>query len=183
MQIGCDLDGVAVQWHRAVYTYCVAFRNEKRTYDDFWRQYNLFPKEFWNITELLDLYEKCIPTKDVLDTLNYLDSQGHTIYYITHRSENCRRVTEKFVNKYFPQSMNLILTKDKDKYCRLFKIDIFVEDRVKNNAEFLKNLCLVLLMKQPWNEDERKGYTCIDRLSDIKKYLNIKKIQKEYIWN
>lgn len=84
MNIACDLDGCLYFWHRAVYTYCVTYRNETRSYFDFWRQYKSFPKEFWAITEQTDLYDKCIPTKDVLDTLNSLDSQGHTIYYITN---------------------------------------------------------------------------------------------------
>lgn len=78
--------------------------------------------------------------------------------------------------------MNLVITKEKDKYARLLKIDIFVEDR-EENARELKNLCLVLLMKQPWNEECREGFTCIDKLSDMKKYLDVNKIRKEYLWD
>jgi uncharacterized HAD superfamily protein len=181
LSIGLDLDGVLVNWHRAVYTYTVAFNNEKRTYEQFWREYRTMPKSFWEITEWPDLYEKCMPTQDVLDTLKYLDSEGHTLYYITHRTETCRRVTEKYVNKWFPQSMNLVLTKDKGKYVRLYKIDIFVEDR-ECNANELKNLCKVLFMKQPWNEGYRDGLTCISKLSDIKKYLSQEKLIREYEW-
>jgi uncharacterized HAD superfamily protein len=181
LSIGLDLDGCLYCWHRAVYTYCVAFRNEKQTYEDFWRNYRTYPDSFWDLTHSPDLYDKVMPTKDTLDTLQYLDSCGHSLYYITNRHSELERVTQKYVDKWFPQSMNLVLTKDKDKYARLFKIDIFVEDR-EVNAKSLKNLCLVLLMKQPWNEGYREGFECISKLSDIKNYLSIEKIKEVYNW-
>lgn len=170
MNLGFDLDGVCYPWHSQAYSYLKLYHGITKTYLEFWREYTKYEELLKYVVTLPDLYEKGIPSKEVLDTLNKLDSEGHTIYYITTRPEEVTRITENFLARYnFPQDFNLVITKDKDKYARLFKLDLFVDDRI-HVVEKLKTLCTVLLMNQPWNE-EVEGFTRIYNFKEILNYV------------
>jgi len=171
--IGIDLDGVLYRWHLAVYSYLKEQGRKLPEYSEFWAQFDkiLPEKEIDFLLELPLLYEKMFPEKGLVEYLWKLSNLGHTIYYITARHKEVETTTELYLERYyFPQVRNLIFSKDKDKYVRLLEIDIFVEDQYKY-AEKLRNLCKVILRRQPWNEMYEDEFEFIDKIQDLDKYL------------
>jgi uncharacterized HAD superfamily protein len=185
MIIGLDLDGVLYDWHRPVYNYLKTTKGIPESYEEFWHVFLKYEEDLKYIVTLSDLYDKTIPTKETIDTLNKIDKGGHTIHYITSRPESATLVTERYVNKWYPQSMNLTVTKNGDKpnYIRLYKLDFYVNDRMEENMK-LKDICKIILYKQPWNDTEnRKLFTCIDSLSEILPFLEYSKLKMGYSWD
>jgi uncharacterized HAD superfamily protein len=155
MNIAFDLDGVLYPWHRVIYNYIREnYKDFSATYTELWSNpYSFFTPEWWSyIASVPLMYQSAIPDKDIVDMLQKLDEEGHTIYYVTNREKELERVTRWFLETYnFPQAGNLIITKEKDHTVRTLEIDIFVEDK-PTNLEMLSPLCKTLGIEHPWNE-------------------------------
>jgi uncharacterized HAD superfamily protein len=159
MNIAFDLDGVLYDWHKAVELY---LRTTKKDWNvshrDLWeRPHEFLTEGEWDyIASLSPLYYTEFPNPKVLDYVKYLDSEGATIYYVTNRIPDLEYVTKKYLQDYgFPQSGNLVFTKDKGQVARIHEIDVFVEDK-PSNLEALSGLCRVIGIKQIWNEEKRE---------------------------
>ena len=185
MIIGFDLDGVLYDWHRPVYNYMWIYKGIKESYEEFWHNFLKYEEDLKYAVTLSDLYEKTMPSQETLTTLKKINEAGHTIHYISSRPDSAITVSEKYVNKWYPQSMNLTITKngEKQNYIRLYKLDIYVNDRIEENLK-LKDTCKIILFKQPWNDvEERNQFTCIDSISEVLPYLNYSKLQAGYTWD
>ena len=125
MNIAFDLDGVLYPWHKSVYDYLTRLPNSLtrgKNYHEFWEDpYTEITEKEWSYYASLPiLYTNMIPSKPMLDMLRKLDSEGHTLYYITNRIPDLARITEQYLNNYkFPQAENLILSEDKAKEVRI----------------------------------------------------------------
>lgn len=186
MKIAFDLDGVLYPWHEAVYSFLKEMNKIKNTetFYEFWYNYKKYldESEIKYLASLEHLYNRMVPNKTVINAVQKLSDKGHTIYYITKRPESCRFVTEKFIQKFFPQSNNVVIVSDnKAKEALLLEIDIFIEDQI-NSAEELYGICDVYIISRPWNIDYRRTLSergikvfdstieCINYI--IKKYKN-----------
>jgi uncharacterized HAD superfamily protein len=158
MNIAFDLDGVLYDWHTAVYNY---LKNTNKNFTASFRE--LWTAPYANITEkdweyfanLPTLYAVMIPKKTILAMLNTLNDAGHTLYYITNRTDDLERVTRKYLDDYkFPQAFNLIHTDDKGMVVRTLEIDVIVEDKTEN-LESLAGLCRTIGIERIWNEADR----------------------------
>lgn len=173
MNIAFDLDGVLYNWHRAIYSYLLEQGKSIPGYDELWQR---FDKIFTNeeicfLLSLPTLYEKMFPEKGLIKYLQSLSSNGHNIYYITSRRKELETTTELYLERHkFPQTRNLIFSADKDKYARLLEIDVFVEDQYKY-AEKLKNVCKVIMRRQPWNIQYENEFDYIDIIPELDAYL------------
>lgn len=159
MNIAFDLDGTLYPWHTAVYNYLRTYNGcPPPSYRDLWLDpHKYMSEEKWAyLASLPTLYSTMMPRKEILTLLRTLDEAGHTLYYITNRKPHLERVTRKYFEDYkFPQSSNLIITKDKEQEVRILEIDIIVEDRPEN-LEKLAGLCRTIGITQPWNEAKQE---------------------------
>jgi len=184
MIIGLDLDGVLYDWHRPVYNYMTIYKGVKESYEEFWHHYKDYEEDLKYLVTLVDLYDKTIPTKETLKTLSIINGGGHTIHYITSRPEDATLITERYVNRWYPQAMNLTVTRNGDKpnYIRLYKLDFYVNDRMEENLK-LKDVCKIILFRQPWNDTpDRELFTCISSIKEIIPFLSYSKLKTGYNW-
>jgi uncharacterized HAD superfamily protein len=173
MIIAFDIDGVLYKWQKAAYSYLKEQNRTVPEYAEFWKHADtiLSKEELDFLLDLPLLYEKMLPEKGLVEYLQQLSSNGHTIYYITSRHQVIENTTELYLERYnFPQRKNLIISSEKDKYARLLEIDIFVEDQYKY-ASKLKDVCKVILRRQPWNEQYKKEFDFIDTIPELDRYL------------
>ena len=158
MNIAFDLDGVLYPWHTAVYNHLKHTQKDfNLSFNELWTPpFSYYTEEQWKYTASIPLlYGNMIPKKEILDMLNYLDKEGHTLYYVTFRPEDVQRVTIKYLDDYkFPQSSNLIFEPDKGKAARMLEIDVFIEDK-SSNLEKLVSLCRTIGIAHPWNADKQ----------------------------
>jgi uncharacterized HAD superfamily protein len=171
--IAFDIDGVLYPWQKAVYSYLTEQNRKIPNYSEFWKNADtiLTKQELDFLLDLPMLYDKMFPEKGLVEYLQKLSDAGHTIYYITARHPVVEMTTELYLSRYkFPQTRNLIISSEKDKYARLLEIDVFVEDQYKY-AEKLKDVCKVVLRKQPWNEQYQEEFACIDTIPELDRYL------------
>jgi FMN phosphatase YigB (HAD superfamily) len=173
MILAFDLDGVLYNWHKAVYSYLTEQGKEIPSYNELWERFDKIftADEICFLLSLPMLYDKMFPEKGLIEYLQSLSEKGHTIYYITSRRKELEITTELYLERFkFPQTRNLIFSADKDKYARLLEIDIFVEDQYKY-TEKLKNVCKVIMRRQPWNIQYETEFDYIDVIPELDKYL------------
>lgn len=174
MNLGFDLDGVLYPWHSSVYRYFVEFKNYKDSYSEFWTNYWHIPSVQEDVVYLTTVplfCEDANPIEGGLQLLNYLDSLGHTLHYITNRPEEVVYATQHYLQKQkFPQYENLYIGKDKPIYARSVNLNLFVDDREKNIID-MTPVCLSLLMAQPWNKDYQDKYPTIYNISEVLKFV------------
>jgi len=160
MNIAFDMDGVLYPWHDAVYTYLrVEREDEIPEFNLLWKDpYKYVRKERWDFIATIPLlYSTILPKKEILAMLKKLDVENNTLYYVTSRDKDLERVTKKYLDDYsFPQSFNLMHTKDKERIIRNWEIDAIVEDQASNLEKF-SGLCKTIGIEHPWNE-EKRGY-------------------------
>jgi len=174
--IAFDLDGVLYNWHLAAHTYLRVYKGIKESFEEFWRN----PFELLSVDEIKyiatvpELYEKFIPSKDLLDMLHNL-SEEYTLYYLTNRPISVENLTSRWLKRYgFPQDDNLIFTTDKGKYIRLLEIDLIAEDGGHDGkvAISLKGLTDVILIRRPWNEKVWNQFITINSVLELPKLID-----------
>jgi uncharacterized HAD superfamily protein len=176
IKISFDLDGVLYPFHDIVYDYVRRIYGEGTDLDpySFWEWFNI-RSELWqsNIIRTLDIYDKAIPSKELLNRLELL-SKHLEIFYITSRPLELQFVTRSYLDRYkFPHSYNLFFSDDKSIPVIENDIDIHVEDRIKHIDEVLP-FCKVLLISQPWNRDYQ---------GDVPRYNNIIECLDDLLWS
>jgi uncharacterized HAD superfamily protein len=133
MNIILDLDGVVYRWHESLYRYFCEFKGYKGTIYDFWLRFIHEKSIDWDYyCSIPLLYLDTTPRDDVLIYLPKI-AKLHTIYYVTARPAGTEPATGKFFDYYeLPFKENLVFSKEKETYCRLFRADYFLDDRPEN---------------------------------------------------
>jgi len=171
--IGFDIDGVLYPVHKIAYTELVANHNLKIPFTKFWEDYKkYYSKIFWdNFFKLPFLYERAVPTKEILDTVNYL-SNKYNIVYITSRPKDVKFVTKWWLKNYkFPNYDNIFFSKDKTIEIRKNKCLYFIEDRGKQEEiDGMNKITNVILVNQVWNK-HITGVPRIQELNELKELL------------
>ena len=182
MNIGFDLDGVLYRWHESLYTYLVCFEGLKLPYEVFWSDTNtkdgyLTKQEsFYNWTRMPNLVSNQMAKPSHVHFLHKL-AKNHTIYYITHRPEEVRLSTKRWLEKSdFPFTENLLfpdLSSDKSFEIRKYEIRLYVDDRDKIIRK-ISTITDAYLVKQPWNQNGREGLKCISDITDLETVYGMK---------
>jgi len=171
--IGFDLDGVLYPFHEAFYRELVAHCGLKESYWDFWtKSYLGWDKDgrFTNLTRLPHLFTSGVIMPSNLRTLWKL-SKMYDIIYITRRMPEINYWTGYWLKKNdVPFYENYLQTNDKLATVGEQKCAYYVEDRGVE-ATALSKITDVFLLKQPWNLNDRNGYTCIDNLQELEGIL------------
>lgn len=174
MNIGFDIDGVLYPWHGSIYRYFTEFKNYADSYTEFWTHYWHIPsvQEYISYLTTVPIFcEDSNPVNGALELLNSLDSEGHTIHYITNRPDEVILATHHYLQSHkFPQNENLYIGKDKPTYARGVNLNLFIDDREKNIIE-MTPVCLSILVAQPWNVDYQDKYPTIHNIREVRSFV------------
>ena len=105
---------------------------------------------------------KPIPgAREVLDELK----KNNDLYVITARSENIRKDTEEWIEKYYPNIFSKVYLTNhyalngtetsKKKVCDSLDVDIFIEDNIKYAEECVGPNRKIYLLDYPWNQSDK----------------------------
>lgn len=166
--IGLDVDGVIYRYHEALYTFCQYELNYDGTFEEFWLEYiPSCSKEKQDYLIGLPIpYETSIPSKEVIEFLNYANEHAD-IYYITHRPDDLERITRRYFRRYnFPQQDNLFITGDKVTACRYLGVTHFLDDFVKH-VKSVDGIADAYLMAKPWNKEFQNDFKTVHSLKEF----------------
>ena len=116
------------------------------------------------------------PVYGAVDSINDLYSNGHSIYFITSRSNESSKITFKWFDKYKIPYDGIITTNGapKGEYVNNYMLDMFVDD----HSDYLDSIISInkvntklLLLDKPWN-------VCYNN-KKIKRVLNWYEIMRE----
>jgi len=167
--VALDIDGPLYNWHEAVHTLWQYEQNYKGTYEEFWLDYipNLSKERQDYIVTLPIPYETQVPTKSVLDFLNYVKDKAD-IYYITHRPLELERITRSYFKRYdFPYPDNLFMTGDKVTCCRYLGVTHFLDD-FANQVEKVSAVADAYLFAKPWNREYQDKLKTVYSLKEFR---------------
>jgi 5'(3')-deoxyribonucleotidase len=171
--IGFDLDGVLYSFHDVFYRELVAHDNLKMGYTEFWKAAEGLwngDSKYHNLTRLPHLFTSAVINSDNLRTLWKL-SKMYDIIYITKRQPEIHFWTGQWLKKSgVPFYENYLLTDNKLVTVEKAKCGYYVEDRAIE-AQPLSEITTVFMVRQPWNLNDRNGYTCIDNLQELEGIL------------
>lgn len=152
--IGLDLDGVLYNWHSAVYTYYVMYKNYQGTEREFWTtRYKTISDDEWDCLVNMDiLYSSQCPTPECMSFIHEI-SKYYSVYYITSRPAFVKITTEQYLKRHkFPFLENLVFTHDKSITARQLMLSMCVDDMPKN-LEPLSKVTDVVMIAHPYNVD------------------------------
>lgn len=89
------------------------------------------------------------------------------IVYITARNEKVADYTYEWIEKMGMPKAPVIFTRDKGKVCQEYKLDLFVDDSLKNFAEINAAGTACFLMDRTWNRYKDVGYRRITHLNEL----------------
>lgn len=152
-------DGTICDWH-IVAANLIAMEPPYPTMDEVYDylRYGVpdwLERKFQRVAAREKPYSICPAYSDAKIYLNMLDNYGYPIFYITHRGEEIRYVTESWLDKSgFPRYLDVYYTDGKSKvdYARELELDFFVEDRLSVAEELVDAVPEVMLITRPWNE-------------------------------
>lgn len=153
--IGFDLDGVLYPVTIPAYTYLVANCDLKLSFFEFWEDYTQHYSEIFydNLFKISTLYDCILPTKNILNTLNYL-SKKYNICYITARPKSIESVTRAYLKRYnFPNFSNIEFSNDKSIEIRTNRCLFFIEDCwEQEKIDSYNKVTNIILMDQIYNK-------------------------------
>lgn len=167
--LGLDLDGCIYDYHNALYTFCQYEFNYNGTYEEFWLNYiqNISKEKQDFLIGLPMPYETSIPSKEIIDFLEFCNKNADEIYYITHRPDDLERVTRRYFRRYnFPQQDNLFITGDKATACRYLEVTHFIDDFPKH-VKAVNGIADTYLMAKPWNREFQNDYKTVYSLKEF----------------
>jgi len=165
--IGIDLDGVIYPWHDVVYERECLDKNVSNL--EFWTKIHSLYSDFAinNLVQIQHYYGVKNITCENLELLNEL-SKEHALFYITNRNEGVRFATTSWMKRNnIPQRENLIFSSNKIVPVILNKIDLFVEDNIKNAIQ-LKPYCRVVIVKSMYNSIIDHDFETIQSFAQLK---------------
>lgn len=170
--LSLDLDGCLYLWHESVYTYYQYEMNYSKSYEEFWNEVNTWSKEKQNyLIRLPFLYDTSVPSKSIMEFLNFCKENADDIYYITNRPEELERITKRYFRRYdFPYPDNLFMTGDKATVCRYLGVTHFLDDHVKH-VKAVDGIADAYLMAKPWNKEFQDDFKTVHSLREFQEKI------------
>jgi uncharacterized HAD superfamily protein len=172
MKIGIDLDDTLsdsrlnmIEFHNKIYG--TNFKIEDIKKYNFWENWGGTLET--TIDELekfhkTDYAKNIRPIKDAKEILEKL-KKNNELYIITARSNDLKKETEEWVEKYFPDIFSKIyftneyshggIKETKKNTCDNLDIDIFIEDNLDFALECAEPSRKVFLIDRPWNQTDK----------------------------
>ena len=96
--------------------------------------------------------------KDAVEVINKLANDGHEIYFVTYRTDeifgNAYEFCHEWLNKHNFYFDKLIVNRgDKGNVCREEKIDILIDDRIRNCEDAIENGTKAIVFASKYNSD------------------------------
>jgi uncharacterized HAD superfamily protein len=108
--------------------------------------------------------DKIMPLEGAKEVLTKL-KKNNELYVITARANDVKKITEDWINKYFPNIFSKIYFTNefphgvaeitKKKICDTLDIDIFIEDNLEFALECAEPNRKVFLIDHPWNQTDK----------------------------
>lgn len=167
--VGLDLDGVLYNFHSAFYEFYKTEFGYTGGIKDFWNVFwkSLCPERQAYLVSIPIAYETEVVSRDVHEFFDHILPRVYDVFYITSRSEDLRRVTERFFRRNnLPKQENLIMTKSKGIECARFGVTHFLDDMGKH-VEDTGKVCNSYLKAAIHNTEERKLYNTVYSLREF----------------
>lgn len=167
--VGLDIDGVVYDYHRALYVFMQCENDYPGSLSEFWETYvpSLSEEVQDYLVSIPMPYEICVPSNDVLESMDRLATVVKEIYYVTSRDPELERVTVRFLNKYkFPFKENLVIEKKKDLACVRHGIDFFLDDMGKHVRDVSK-VCKGFLKAAIHNKSYRDKFDTVYSIDEF----------------
>ena len=192
MNIGFDIDDTITNSSEVFVKYAIEYNRMKKI------NYSIRKNEMdqtlafgWNDNNKIEFkklfLEKILmestPNEDVINVINYLKNNHHTIFLITARSDyeisNIYELTEKWLLKNKIKYDKLFVnSKDKLSICKENNIDIYVDDNFDICNNIFKNSKIdVIIYTTKYNENIKTKFKRVFNWHQI--LLYIKKVEKE----
>ena len=132
--------------------------------------------EFYN---LMKEYEELIYNvslkENVSKIITKLKEEGHTIIFITARSDNSYTnpylISKKYLdNNSIPYDKIIVNAREKGPICKEEKIDLFIDDNFKNCTDVSNQGIEVLMMDAIFNK-EAQGFTRVNNWQEVYEYI------------
>jgi len=142
--------------------HCLNSHHGKKFHWGFWSDYvnNEYSMDFEDFKPLFYehmLMERMDVHHHAKELSEFLKHNGYTVIVITARGwrDDARDISEQWLNNNQIQFDDLIITNmDEDKSTKITgKVDIIVDDNVKNCKDFIKKSDRILLYNAPWNRN------------------------------
>lgn len=159
LKIGIDIDGVITDFVSTFIEvinekYNIRFGHEDVKEHDLYKVLGISEDEAKKlIIETLD--KDLQPQPYAIDELNKLNRE-HDIFLITARPHNTRNITEQWLYKHGIKYKELIYLdegkKHKLKEQSNLKLDVIIDDNLKDIINWIDKVQLIIILNHPWNK-------------------------------
>ncbi|MBT3642896.1 hypothetical protein HN604_00530 [archaeon] len=172
MRIGIDVDEVLAGLLPAIISYHNETHDTSLTREDF-KTFNFW--ESWGGTQEESEQKVCDffksphfknirPIEGSQDAVNIL-KEDHELFVITSRQDEIVQATIEWLNVHFPKTFSKIYfaghyfssnenSKTKKQICDFLKIELLIEDNINYALECKTSKRKILLLNQPWNQEQ-----------------------------
>ena len=182
MRIGIDIDDTIVYTNKVLKNEAKKY-NAKILNNRKIKNHNsklVEDKYDWTVAEKIDFLKYCVNKyymnleikKDSKEIINKLFNEGHEIYIVTYRTNECFGNAYDFCYTWLTNNdikfTKLIVNRgDKGNVCKEENIDLFIDDRLENCIDAIKNGSKAILF------DENKFYD-----TDLISVITWKEVEK-----
>ena len=183
MRIGIDIDDTITNtWEYLMPIFSKKFNISMEKIKDLPPYYGAI-KDLISVEDFIKLmreYEyivKEVPLKEnVREVITKLKEQGHTIIFITARSNNSYRdpylISKEYLDKnLIPYDKIIVNAREKGIVCKEEKIDLFIDDNLKNCIDVSNQGIEVLMFDACYNLFD-KEFTHMNNWKQVYEYIN-----------
>ena len=167
MKIGIDIDDTITNtWEYLIPIYSQKFNipiEKMKTLPPYYNGIKdlISLEEYFKFMSDLEDYMKQVPLKEnVKEILTKLKEEGNTIIFITARGKaynNPYDMTKEYLDKFsIPYDKLIVNAWEKGKICKEEKIDLFIDDNIKNCKDASLNGIKVLMMEAIFNKNNQE---------------------------
>lgn len=157
MNLGIDLDGVVCDFASKANAH-IARRLIRRElpvtkwdwYNDYGIEGRAVFRHIMSVEARRGFFADLVPLPGAIDSLLRLDSQGHSIHFLTHRPKAATADTETWLN-YHDLSHLPVTVVDSPEDKTAFPCDVFLDDRPETIRAALASGAKGFVYLQPWN--------------------------------
>ena len=134
-------------------------------------------EDYFKLVREYEKLMKDIPLKeDVKEILTKLKEEGNTIIFITARSNNSYSdpylISKTYLDNHsIPYDKLIVNAREKGIVCKEEKIDLFIDDNLKNCTDVTNQGIEVLMMEANFNTND-KEFTHMNNWKQIYEYIN-----------
>lgn len=167
MKIGIDIDDTITNtWESLIPIYAQKFNIPLEKMKTLPPYYNgvkdlISLEEYFELMSELEYAMKQVPLKEnVKEILTKLKEEGNTIVFITARGKSYSdpyHMTKEYLDKFsIPYDKIIVNAWEKGNICKEEKIDLFIDDSIRNCKDVSLNGINVLMMEASYNKNNQE---------------------------